>query len=1247
MLKQLKLYLLLAGFNVLLLNSISAQCSGESVSLTFNMDDCNATGTTAPADYSEFVPVITESQGVQLSIVNNNLYRENPQINRHSCTPGRNGTSAVCVSAYPFCTFDAMSTEKVKIDVQLNPLGSDKAQLNNFSFYQMAPDNFNWINGTSGVNNYPLFFGVRIYREGNLVFEEQQIPTARFWALSEFDFSGNEAFEVTTETNFSIELLAYCPVGLISPYVIWDLEDIKIEASCEANCMEDPLGESVSTADGEQAVSLCADNAVVNMTNTSSTSAQYYYYVLTDDSGTIIGSVRSSDSQTFSFINIPAGDYSIYGVALTDGSQPNVGTNITAIENSLCGSVSSNFVTVDRMRVEAGVLSGGPFNFCIGDGQSDRLADDAITNTGAIGDSEQWVVTDVTGTTILALPNRLSDIDFENSDWGDYCLVWNLSYSGSLDQIAVDSLFTCITGCMKRSNFVTINKTRVNGGTTTGANIEVCTGDNSGSFIPAGAITLTDSQGSTNQWVITDVQGTIIGLGDNYRDIDLSSYGVGSFQVWHLSSHGSVTNLTLGNNVDSLEGCVSFSNPTSVTTISCAAPIVGGNLAGGPYTFCLDGQSDFITDLVLTGNTGTINQWVVTDSDMVILGLPTDITSVDFETAGIGRCFIYNLSHSGNLNGLDIGSNLNIDLSGDYALSNSVEVIRESIPGTTISGGPFSFCVGTGNVDLIQDFEIEVTGSPNASQQWIITDGAGATILAIANMLEEVNFDELGGGTVLIWQISHQTAVGNLQVGAMVSDLAGCYALSNSIPVENTLVSAGEITGGPFYFCVGDGMMDIIPAGSVSLAGNIGDNNQWVITDAGGTVIIDMPMNLEGTDYDSSLPGNCVLWNVTYQGAPPSNLIIGGDFTNLGECLAKSNFITLSKVENTGGTISGGTMEYCVGDGVSDFIPAGSITLTGNMGSNSQWIISDENGIIINLPLMTYSVADIDRFEPGICYLTHMSYDGPLTGFSVGERMMDIGGCYELSNSLPIVKINCGQIESHGLFIRNISASDLIQIKNSSDANIELNDFIVLSGTTSRLLTRLDAICSEGTVMTAGESRIFKLDFDLDIQNGELAFYRYNFADDTKEMIQYLVWGTPDENCTEEAIAAGLWKQGETIAAIPFYSSLVYTGEGIGAEYWTEGEKLDCLSSNSELQEELAYKLYPNPVTEELTLELAAQNSGEVKIELLNTIGDIVLSKTIIAQAKVVLDVREMPEGLYYVRMTSGDQTAVQSVLKF
>jgi hypothetical protein len=108
-------------------------------------------------------------------------------------------------------------------------------------FYEKAPLQYNWISGPSGLNNYPIMFGIRILKIGTEIFKESDSPTSLSWSLVSYDFIDNPDFMVTAFTGFRIEPLPYCPVGNGEPVAAWDLEDIVLSGGCLTPAEKKPV----------------------------------------------------------------------------------------------------------------------------------------------------------------------------------------------------------------------------------------------------------------------------------------------------------------------------------------------------------------------------------------------------------------------------------------------------------------------------------------------------------------------------------------------------------------------------------------------------------------------------------------------------------------------------------------------------------------------------------------------------------------------------------------------------------------------------------------------------------------------------------------------------------------------------------------------------------------------------------------------------------------------------------------------
>ena len=207
----------------------------------YDLDDCySTTSDGSNMDYSEFTPAYLQPLSCA-SITGGTLHRTPPQMNKHSCTPGINGSPAMCVSSLEGCNYVAGDQASVVFELTVNPAADTAVQVTGLSFYSQAPTNYNWINGPTGPNNYPTLYGIRILKNGTEIFQQIDIPTTQAWQLENFDFLANTEFIVEEATTFTFELLPYCLVGNGAAVAAWDMDEVSIQASCVSPSALNPL----------------------------------------------------------------------------------------------------------------------------------------------------------------------------------------------------------------------------------------------------------------------------------------------------------------------------------------------------------------------------------------------------------------------------------------------------------------------------------------------------------------------------------------------------------------------------------------------------------------------------------------------------------------------------------------------------------------------------------------------------------------------------------------------------------------------------------------------------------------------------------------------------------------------------------------------------------------------------------------------------------------------------------------------
>lgn len=1467
---QFHLFLILFIFSLLIPSGIHAfniDTTGAGPELYFDFNDCSAFELTGSnADYSEFTAVYTEKEFCTgLSVVGANLYRNNPQENKHSCTPGRNGTSAMCVMPSSDCTYDPGNDRSVRFDIQVEPGAGGTGILSGLSFYEKAPDNFDWISGPSGFADNPTLYAIRVLVNGTEIFRQEDIPTSLDWALQEFDFNGLPEFTVEETTVFNFELSAYCLAGNGAQISVWDIEDLRVTGGCEeldggeimtmdetticaGDSIPDPIGVTLTGETGGNSAWVITDTlanilalpagppfdldgagpgvcliwhisyfpgiqgvqvgnnvsdlegcfdlsnsiAVTRLAGSDcevdceveggdlvggpfafcvgdsipdrigadqleliGSAGSAMQWVVTDVDGVILGLPQAIEDVDFdgagpgtclvwalSFdgmltgasvgsnandiegcfalsnpINVERTEVAAatleggpFAFCVGDGnpdaidSSEIVVSGITAnntawvvtddqgvilglpphfsdvdfdgagagtclvwllsyegmIDGAEVGNNAntdlmgcyalSNPISVNRNQPEGGTLEGGPFNFCVGDGMPDLLDSTDIILNGNKGANSQWVVTDSDGN-ILGLPSHFTAVDFDPAGVGT-CLVWHLSYDGNLEgAIAGNNAMTDLMGCFSLSNPLEIIRSQPEGGTLEGGPFSFCVGDDIADSIDSSAIVLSGNMGSGSQWVVTDEQGMILGLPPHFSDVDFDGAGPGTCLVWHLSFEGNLEGAEVGNNANTdLSGCFSLSNPISVTRNQPS----GGMLEGGPFVFCVgDGEADMIdsTEIVLTGNTGANSQWVITDNQGMILGLPPHFSAVNFDDAGAGVCIIWHLSYDGMLEGAEVGNNANTDITGCYSLSNPLTVIRSQPEGGVLEGGPFEFCVGDGNADMIDSNDIELSGNQGANSQWVVTDASGL-ILGLPPHFSEVDFDGAGAGECLIWHLSSYGTVEGLAMGNnALTDLVGCYSFSNSISVFRNQPEGGTLEGGPFEFCVGDGNADMIDSMDIVLTGNTGTDFYWVVTDDEGN-ILGLPPHFSDVDFDGAGAGTCLIWNLSSIGLV-DELEVGNNVDDIEGCFALSTPVSVTRLQPDGGTLEGGPFEFCVSDSIPDLIDSSEIVLTGESGSISQWIITDAAGNILGLPLH-FTDVDFSGAGPGECLIWHLSYEGLLDGLETGNNAgTDLIGCYSLSNPLTVIRnsgSDCENAPLEMLVINEVNPDGRVEIKNAGTLSIDISSHWLCQFPSYGIIGSMVIDCGGDLILDPGEIVTLQSGISLNSADGELALYDSQSFTSSSAIVDYVQWGSAGHQREAVAVSAGIWTAGDFVPAFASTNVIEYDGMGDMSTDWSEDLPSPCMENSIgwDPRENLSYTLYPNPASNNLTIELNNSEFSAGDLVISNNTGEIVLTGSWDAEGGngINLDVTDLDPGIYFIRLQSGKRVSVKRFVK-
>ncbi len=648
-------------------------------------------------------------------------------------------------------------------------------------------------------------------------------------------------------------------------------------------------------------------------------------------------------------------------------------------------------------------LPGGAteIEICAGDGIPDPLN---VIRENWVGMSTAWVITDDAGIILAIAENPPFDLEGAG---GGTCLIWHLAIKDIVGPFEVGMHKDDVYGWLDYSNSITVVREAISASVidVDGATeLETCVGDG----IPDPfTVNVDRGIGNSAKFLVTDEDLNILAI-SNSNEFDFEEAGEGTCLVWHLTFNNIAGNV-IGLNAGNLIGCFQLSNPVTVYRRVAEGADISLEDGSTEIEICAgDGVSDAFTPIV-EGGSGVNNQWVITDEDLTILGLPGG-SSIDLDGAGEGVCLVWYLLYNGEVSGLELGNNAG-DVTGCLEFSNPITVTRVGIAGGAIEleggGTELSTCAGDGISDA---FTVTASDNIGKNTAWVVTD-TDLNILAIPPG-PTFDFEEAGAGTCLVWLLSYNGNINGAEVGANAADLEGCFALSNAVTVLRSGVEAASIaTEGltEIETCAGDGIGDPF---TVEVTGGMSESSAWVITDEALNILA-LP---EGPTFDleGAGEGTCLVWYLSYNGMI-SGAEVGANAGDLEGCFVLSNAITVVRKGVAGGMIAledGGTeLSICAGDGVADpFTPE----LTDAQGERSAWVITDDELNILALP--EGPTFDLEGAGGGVCLLWHLSFNGDITGAEVGANAGDLAGCFSLSNAITVTRsgVEAASIASDG-----------------------------------------------------------------------------------------------------------------------------------------------------------------------------------------------------------------------------------------
>ncbi len=249
--------------------------------------------------------------------------------------------------------------------------------------------------------------------------------------------------------------------------------------------------------------------------------------------------------------------------------------------------------------------------------------------------------------------------------------------------------------------------------------------------------------------------------------------------------------------------------------------------------------------------------------------------------------------------------NRNLNLSGAQAYTVGTSSICVTTPPTTgcnVSGGSIILDNGLTSTSICVDGVADPLGvsftqaGVGSVKGYIVTDDLG-NILALPPS-PPFNLDPAGPGTCYIYAVSYEPGFGGAVVGNNISNLTGCFDLSNFITVVREIPDGGRVTlldGSTTYTdCAGSVVFDVT---HTTTAPNL--SYWYIITDENNNILdFANSANTSTLDLSGAPAGVCRVWGWNYRGL--SDPVRGESLSTLMDDFCEDvsdGFITVNRLD--------------------------------------------------------------------------------------------------------------------------------------------------------------------------------------------------------------------------------------------------------------------------------------------------------------------------------------------------------------
>lgn len=957
-------------------------------------------------------------------------------------------------------------------------------------------------------------------------------------------------------------------------------------------------------------------------------------FLLTNENGKIL--------RIFNSVQLPNIDglndiiLRIYGLGYTGNLTARIDSLVSGSKlSSGCFQLSDNFLTINR-----GNISGGFVALTNNQTQTQFCPSDSIANIvsfkhiGFQGQKVMYLVTNVNN--FIIDTTSLKSYNFNQQGMGDYRIygfTYNGDFSGKLgvsindsslsdDCFGISSTFISVAKRNPVSGFIVMDDANTV--------LQNCPSDQN---FPSRQLKTIGNNAGSQCFVILNADNIIVDLIFN-STIYPTEYKAGTYKIIAISYNGMITIKKGDKWGEKAPSNSCFSISANEVQFLNLEPI-GGRirlLEGDTSNICVGNGKPIPIKFTKDSVNELSYSYLITDEANRYLGHFTNTDLLTFDAFNINRINVWGLSHTGKIS-LNKGDSITkVEIStGCFALSkNSISLklnqFRRHFVKSSMETDTLLICTGDGQPNLTNFYS---TDSISGLLYKYVLTSVTNNIIQVLNS-PSIDLENVGLREMRLYSVAYNgnfTGQSGLITNASLS--TGCFRISENFiqilrdrPVNHTILFSNNDTIQKLCLTKSGTIAKL----KSSFTGKTGYT--YIVIDKINKIVI--LSNTSNIDIENLQDGEYRVFGLSYTGnlnVKPGN-VFKSDEIFATSCFRLSNnslrFYKGGFAE--GGTIStyqsSNTLFSCPEDGIADLLDV--LTPNNPFGTRYQFLITDTLNRLFYAPFENQLI-NFNNTPAGIYKIFGVAFTGTL-GFQIGSSIFNgslVNACYDLSeNHIDIyhLKPEGGQISKKDgttgktiiTFNNNQKDSILLRVINSKPIHVPYTFVLV----------------NENNIVVAQTKEKFDLD--------------------TLKVGKYKIFGIASTNPGLQITSGKALSE-----LIKIENCIVLSTNSLELDINLQGGDpiLNSLVINSEKLPNISFNTFPNPVTDQLNLQIYQDenkiNTANIRISHIS--GKIIYERQTLLNKGIqmlTIPMERYPSGLYILTIDSEQRLFTGKIIK-